>query len=90
MTPSPNQRASSDDEFASEAEKIVHQKNQQTIFAVIAGIQDPDRAQEYVKAAGDCDQTGPQIVKAAFDRRNELLDLDRDADAEAERGESAA
>lgn len=60
--------------FDSEPEKFVETKNARTLLAVIDGIRDPERAEAYVRAAGECDRTGPRIVGAAFQRARTLRD----------------
>lgn len=86
MTPAPNQRThGGGEEYASEAERHLAEKNDETLGAMIRGIDDLERLRTWQRAASARGRT--DVQRALTDRREELLDA---ADAEAtEVGERA-
>lgn len=75
MTPAPNQRThDSGEEYASEAERHIAEKNDETLEAMVRGIDDLERLRTWQRAASARDRT--DVQRALTDRREELLDAE--------------
>lgn len=90
MSPTANQRAAtSDHEYESEPEKLVAEKNELTLLAVLRGCQDPKRAEAFARAEAQSEGTRRRVVGKAYSRAKELRD-EIDPEPDSQRGESAA
>lgn len=90
MTPSAGQRAAAPDrQYESEPEKMVAEKNERCLLALIRGCNTAERAEAFARHEAESERPRRRVVGKAYSRSKELRS-DVDPDADSQQGESAA